>query len=270
MTPDDELAFVGEPPLLRPEADEVHISVTFSWDRPEAERLAEAWSAFYPDVKIGGPAYKDPGGEFLFGMYLKTGVTITSRGCPNHCPFCYVPVREGPLRCLPISLGHIVQDNNLLACPWDHICCVFDMLREQKRAAVFSGGIEAQRVGPAFAELLKTIRVKGVWLAYDQPEQLRYLRRACELLSFLPRRKLRCYVLIGFGKDTIEKAQQRLQEAWDAGTLPFAMLYVSKKGHTTSDEWRRFQRTWTRPAAMFSEMESRFLRDEQIKFAEVG
>jgi len=34
-TPTDEMAFVGDPPppAFRPEADEVHISCTFTWDR---------------------------------------------------------------------------------------------------------------------------------------------------------------------------------------------------------------------------------------------
>jgi hypothetical protein len=47
LTPDDALAFVGDPPLWRPEADEVHVSCTFTWDIPEAKRLAEAWSHLY-------------------------------------------------------------------------------------------------------------------------------------------------------------------------------------------------------------------------------
>ena len=43
-TPDDELAFVGDPPLFLPAADEAHVSCTLTWDRPEAERLARAWA----------------------------------------------------------------------------------------------------------------------------------------------------------------------------------------------------------------------------------
>ncbi len=45
----------------------------FTWDRPEAERLARAWSAHYDDVRIGGPAYGDLGDEFTPGRYLKLG-----------------------------------------------------------------------------------------------------------------------------------------------------------------------------------------------------
>ena len=42
-TPDDPLAFFGPPPMLAlPEIDEVHVSVTFTYDRPKAEALAYA------------------------------------------------------------------------------------------------------------------------------------------------------------------------------------------------------------------------------------
>jgi hypothetical protein len=53
-TPTDELAFVGNPTMFA-EADEIHISVTFSWDIPEAERLEKEWRRVAL-VKIGGPA----------------------------------------------------------------------------------------------------------------------------------------------------------------------------------------------------------------------
>lgn len=55
-TPRDEYAFIGDVPLfLPPDISEVHVSVTFTWDLKEAERLARAWSRVAP-VKIGGPA----------------------------------------------------------------------------------------------------------------------------------------------------------------------------------------------------------------------
>ena len=57
-TPDDELAFVGDPPLFLPTADEVHVSCTFTWDRPQAQRLARAWANHGYTVRIGGPAQR--------------------------------------------------------------------------------------------------------------------------------------------------------------------------------------------------------------------
>src|SRR3972149_5425347 len=131
-TPVDDLAFVGAPGLFPPEVDEVHVSVTFSWDRAEGERLARAWEHVAP-VKMGGRAYGDAGAEFVAGRYLKPGYVITSRGCPNNCWFCDVHRREGDIRELPITEGWDVLDNNLMACSMGHIEKVFAMLNRQKR-----------------------------------------------------------------------------------------------------------------------------------------
>jgi hypothetical protein len=79
--------------------------VTFTWHKSEAERIAESWATYYKTVKVGGPAYEDPGTDFVPGMYLKTGCTITSRGCPKKCGWCAVPTREGAVRELPIKPG---------------------------------------------------------------------------------------------------------------------------------------------------------------------
>jgi hypothetical protein len=128
------LAFVGDPPLFLPEADEVHVSCAFTWDKPEAERLAKAWANHGYKVLLGGPAYGSPAGEFTPGMYVKTGMTITSRGCIRRCPFCFVPQRKGPLRLLDIKPGWDILDNNLLACPRQHVEAVLDMLPGQPRA----------------------------------------------------------------------------------------------------------------------------------------
>lgn len=69
-TPDDELVRIHEVPSLFDEADEVHISVAFTWDIPWAEWAAKQWERVAP-VKIGGPAYNEPGGEFVPGMYMR-------------------------------------------------------------------------------------------------------------------------------------------------------------------------------------------------------
>jgi hypothetical protein len=48
-TPDDAYAFVGSPPALLPDdITEIHISVSFTFDLEEAERLCEAWSKIAP------------------------------------------------------------------------------------------------------------------------------------------------------------------------------------------------------------------------------
>lgn len=145
MTPDDDDAFVGKPPLWvkRGMYDKVHISVTFTWDRCETDRLYQAWRPIAA-VQIGGPAYTSPADGFTPGMYLRKGVTITSRGCNNMCWYCQVPEREGRLRELPVVPGNIVQDNNLPACSPEHLERAFAMLQTQHRIE-FPGGRQGSR-----------------------------------------------------------------------------------------------------------------------------
>jgi len=250
-TPDD--ADVRGPkhiPNLYDVADEVHVSVAFTYDLPEAERLAALWKPV-ASVKIGGPATGAPGGEFVPGMYLKRGYTITSRGCPNHCWFCSVPKREGALRELPIRDGWNVLDDNLLACSEPHIRAVFAMLDRQPEAPQFTGGLEAARLKPWIAEALKALHPKQLFFAYDTADDLEPLRAAGRMMLdagfTTTSHALRCFVLCGYPKDTMDAAESRMREAIDAGFLPMAMLWRDDAGKR-DPEWAKFQRTWARPA----------------------
>lgn len=258
-TPDDELAFVNcSPPLLAmPEVDEVHISVAFTWDLARAEILAKEWEAVGVPVKLGGPAYNEPGGEFVPGRYLKRGYVITSRGCPNRCWFCSVPKREGfKLRELPITSGFNVLDDNLLACSDEHVKAVFDMLGKQKERPMFTGGLEAKILKPWHCELLKSVKTKRMYFAYDTPDDYEPLVEAGKMLRAAGLKTeshvAGCYVLIGYPKDTMEDAERRLTRTLDAGFVPYAMLYRGKDDLRKNRDWAKFQREWLRPKILFS------------------
>lgn len=253
MTPMDNMVFIGDPPLFRPEADEVHISCCFTWGIEESYRLQEAWSLYYDDVKIGGPAIAGSNGEFIPGMYVKEGMVITHRGCNRRCPWCLVPHWEGDLKLLPIQEGWIENDNNLLMCPRRHQETVFEMLRGQKRRVSFPGGLDARLVDDWVAGQLQSLPIEQVFLAADTEAALKPLEEAVKKLSFLNRRQLRCYVLIAFNGETIPEARKRLEAVWKIGCLPFAQLYQpSDRFIEYSTAWKRLARTWSRPAAMFS------------------
>jgi len=270
-TPDDDLAFVGEPPLFLPEVDEVRVSCAFTWDRPEAEHLAKAWAAQGFRVRLGGPAFDSPAGDFTPGLYVKRGMTITSRGCIRRCPFCFVPKREGRLRLLPIQPGWDILDNNLLACPRRHIEGVLDMLEEQPKAARFTGGIDARLCEPWFAERLSRMRVQILYTAYDQSQQRPHVERTVTMLreAGLTQRQVGCYVLVGFGDDTPAHAEERLEWVFQTGGMPFAMYFrpPDERRLRIPPAWRRFVRKWTRPACIFASHEGAVgVETEQLEF----
>jgi hypothetical protein len=146
-----------------------------------------------------------------------------------------------------------VQDNNLLACNSYHRDKVFQMLSKQKQID-FTGGFQSSLVTENIADQLRGLHIKSIWLAYDHPNAEKLLQKAVNLLKHFNRNKLRCYVLVGYKDDTIEKATERLIRAWEIGTLPFAMLYRDAEGKLPPLDWRRFQRQWSRPAIFKSIM----------------
>lgn len=260
-TPDDNMVRFAQEPGMFDEADEVHVSVLFTEDIPLGERLANLWKNVAP-VKIGGPAYKDPGGEFVPGLYVKKGYVITSRGCPNKCWFCAAWKNEGrTVRELPVTEGYNLLDNNILACSDEHIRKVFKMLAEgkkkYKKPIEFTGGLEAARLKQWHVDELRKIKPKQLFFAYDTPDDLDPLYKAGRMLLDAgwtrASHTLRAYVLCGFQGDTIKAATERMEETFRAGFMPMAMFFKNPNDTEYTEkpiEWMKWQRKWARPAIM--------------------
>lgn len=260
-TPDDNLAYYG-PPDLFAEADEIHVDVTFTTDKPIAEALAEEWKHVAP-VKVGGVAYELDRAEpypleFVPGRYVKPGFTFTSRGCPRRCWFCSVWKKRPEATPIPgFHDGWNVLDDNLLSCPEPHVRSVFAMLKRQKRRIEFTGGLEAAALQDYQVGLLVDMKPRpNCFFAYDPGDPFETLQTAARRLiegGFTARsHRLRTYVLIGFPKDTLQLAEDRMNQMLSIGFTPHAMLWspetTSAEKYRPGIEWRRLQRRWARPA----------------------
>lgn len=261
-TPTDPLVYIAngllQVPMLAlfPEFDEIHISSIFTWDKNFCKRLKEQFEHFTDKpVLLGGPAFETFAEDFMPGVYVKDGIVFTSRGCNNTCPWCIVPKIEGKLKELPIYNGNIIQDNNFMQTSKKHKEKVFEMLRRQK-GICFKGGLEADRIDDHFVEAVRGLKIKELWLAADTDNALPAFKRACEKLkkAGFTKRKIKCYALIG--KD-MKKDEVRLREIYNAGAMPFAMLYRDFgpiKMQYTKD-WERFAGQWIRPASIEAHMQ---------------
>lgn len=252
-TPDDDLAFFDEPGLFIPDHDEVHVCCVFTWDIERCKELQFQWQGVTnKPVKLGGPAFGDAAGEFVPGMYVRQGITFTSRGCNNSCPWCFVPKREGKLRELPIVAGNVIQDNNFLQCSKTHRENVYSMLQDQRKIS-FRGGLETRLLTDWDIEQMAKLRINELWLACDTKGAIDSIQVACEKLhaAGFSQNKIRCYVLIG---DDRQENENRLKSVYNAGALPFAQLFQPVERIEYSREWKQFARVWSRPAVYKSVM----------------
>lgn len=268
-TPDDDYVCIGEPtPLFPlPEHKEIHISCTFTWDKAYCEYLASQYeSVTNKPIKLGGPAFGSPAEDFIQGMYIKSNIIFTTRGCNNNCLWCCVPKLEGKLKELPVLQGDVIQDNNFLQASKRHKDKVFDMLKTQK-GICFKGGLEADLIDDHFVDGLQSLyytrgtkkysRISELWLACDTDARLPEFKKACEKLrkAGFNREKVFCYVL-SYGKDR-EKDEARARSVYEAGAMPFVQLYrdFSETKTKYSADWNAWARMWQRPAAIKAHME---------------
>ena len=256
-SPNDDESFYGLPPVRSDFYPTAMISCTFTYDRTNAEWLAKKWEEAGYNAVLGGPAYGSKTGYFVPGRYLKPGLVITSRGCNNNCWFCSVPKQEGPIRPITITWGWNVLDSNLLQCPEWHVRKVFEMLKKQVKRPVFTGGLEAILLKEWHIELLVGANTERVYFAYDEEDDYEPLVVAAKKMraAGFKYQRMSCYVLIGYPRDTISKAEERLNQVVKLGIMPFAMLWRNDKGDTKR-EWRKFQRHWAAPAAVGTKMKA--------------
>ena len=158
---------------------------------------------------------------------------------------------------MPIKNGWNIIDDNLLACSENHIRSVFKMLKEQKEIGhelFFTGGLEARILKQWHIDLLREVKPKRIYFAYDTSDDYEPLIEAGKLLlnnGFTKTSHSLCaYVLIGYPDDCFDNAEKRLNETIKAGFTPMAMLYRDDKGNMKG-KWRKFQREWARPAIIY-------------------
>jgi len=252
QTPIDDYTRIGFPDLFLPkDIEEVHISTIFSWDIEKALRLKRNYEQYYPIVKVGGPAFADGkyDPQFKSVLYVKKGITITTRGCNFKCPFCLVDKKEGKFQEINIEPGNIIQDNNILLASRDHLRKVFDMLKTQKGIR-FVGGLDKRLIKDWHIEELRSLSIKELWFAFDSWDNKKEFVRITDKLKSagFNRNQIRCYVLAGFD-EPIQASEDRLKFVYNCGVLPFIQKYRDEyNDNQLSKEDKQFIRKWSRPA----------------------
>ena len=142
------------------------------------------------------------------------------------------------------------------------------MLSKQKRRVEFTGGLQASRLTDWHINGFVSLKPRPVFFfAYDDPDKCK--KSPHEAMADAAKRmlaagftttshRLRTFVFVGFPQDTFAKAEERLRQMVAIGFTPYAMLWQpetpSAEKHQPSPEWKRFARTWARPAIIYTQV----------------
>ncbi len=183
-------------------------------------------------------------------------IGFLTRGCPNKCPWCVVPMKEGGIRSYRTwvevkrsdSERIVFMDNNVLAS--QHGLSQIEELGRTRIKVDFNQGLDARLVTDDTARLLGKINWNPyIRLACDTKSQMDSIAVAHELLLKygVPKSKFFCYMLV----QDVEDALYRAEFLRGLGIDPFAQPYIDfeNKVHPTREQ-RDFAR-WVNHKATF-------------------
>ncbi len=181
-----------------------------------------------------------------------------TRGCPNRCPWCVVPRKEGVIRphaelseFIADRKHAILMDNNVLASDFG-LLQIEEIVRRGIRVD-FNQGLDARIIAqnPDIARLLSRVKwMNFIRMAYDHAANEEPVMRAIENLKAAGVKPYRMffYVLI---KD-VEDALRRIEQLRSVGAQPFAQPYRDFELNTRSTKEQRRLARWCNHKAIFN------------------
>lgn len=207
-------------------------------DIPIDQELPEEIDGMFPDYSIY------PECDYAIG-YL-------TRGCPNHCRWCGVPLKEGDIK--PYRTWKelvrtdtdklVLLDNNILACEYGI---------EQLKSLIGSGyridlnqGMDARLVDDRVAEILSRIEwIRFIRFSCDQKSQIGAIRNAIKLLGKYGVKPYRIFIYLLVTAD-IQDASARVEalKGYKAINLYAQAERNKRKGIIPNDEQLEFQQRY--------------------------
>lgn len=163
-------------------------------------------------------------------------IGMLTRGCPNNCPWCIVPIKEGKIRPYrnwedvkrPDSRDIVFMDNNVLAC--DHGINQMEAMIGEKIRIDFNQGIDARLITPEIAEVLSRLKwIRSIRMSCDTDAMLDVVLNRIDLLKSKGIKPYRVFVYLLV--QDIESAERRAYALRKAGVDVFAQPYRDFKNN---------------------------------------
>lgn len=177
--------------------DRIYMSKIFNFSTEENV----AWSA--DEIVRGGTGYDiasrlpeevdrlQP--DYSVFPYLPRNMAygFLTRGCPNHCPWCVVPIKEGRIKpymdvdeiAIEGRTTLVLMDNNILA-GGQYAIGQMEKIIARGYAVDFNQALDARLVDDTFARLLAKIKWFGnIRFGCDTHKQIEHCERAIETIN---------------------------------------------------------------------------------------
>lgn len=177
-----------------------------------ASRLPDEIDRLQPDYSI----YPNIPSDTAYGFL--------TRGCPNRCPWCVVPRKEGRIRpymdCDEIAIEGrtklVLMDNNILAAG-DYAVSQLEKIIERGYRVDFNQALDARLVTDEYARLLARIKWKDFRIRFgcDTKGQIQECERAISMINgYGYRGEYFLYTMIG-GKSDLKESYERTHYWWE-------------------------------------------------------
>lgn len=141
-----------------------------------------------------------------------------TRGCPNKCPWCVVPLKEGGIKpyrrwqqlVRPDSDKLVLMDNNILSCEYG--ISELESLIGSGYKIDLNQGMDARLVDERIAGILARLKwIKYIRFSCDQKAQIEHIFKVAELLGKRGIKPYRLFIYVLVTKD-IEDAAYRVEQ----------------------------------------------------------
>lgn len=224
-----------------------------------ASQLPDEIDRLQPDYSIYPNIPKDTAYGFL------------TRGCPNRCPWCVVPRKEGRIRpymdCDDIAIEGrtklVLMDNNILAAG-DYAVEQLEKIIRRGYRVDFNQALDARLVDDRFARLLAQVRWidRRIRFGCDTHGQIAECERAISMInSHGYHGEYFLYTMIG-GKSDFKESYERVHYWWLRNhkqreqhlpnIYPYAQPYRDPDNpHSTPPQWQKDMAQWCNKKQLF-------------------
>lgn len=221
-------------------------------------KLPDEIDRVQPDYSIYPSIQKDYAYGFL------------TRGCPNKCPWCVVPRKEGKIRpymdvdeiAIEGRRNIVLMDNNILAAG-DYAISQMEKIIERGYRVDFNQALDARLVTDEYARLLSKIKWIGNRIRFgcDTHAQIDDCERAMALInSYGFKGEYFLYTMIG-GKTDFKECYSRLHYWWVRhheqrekhlpNIYPYAQPYRDPNQRNDPPMWQKDMAQWVNKHQLF-------------------